>query len=90
MLDELCSLTDHVVVCRTLSADVVLTCLQIHMRQFHGTRYAAINPAMVSAEELEMSSNQDSEDYQWAGIHSSGLSEQVSQDAGRFSVEFNS
>uniref|UniRef100_A0A3Q0RK68 Maspardin n=1 Tax=Amphilophus citrinellus TaxID=61819 RepID=A0A3Q0RK68_AMPCI len=49
--------------------DVAVTIIDIHMRQFHGTRYAAINPAMVSAEELEvhkshLSSNQDSEDYQ--------------------------
>ena len=36
----------------TLSVLVLL--FQIHLRQFHGTRYAAINPAMVSAEELEV------------------------------------
>lgn len=46
---------------------------QIHLRQFHGTRYAAIDPSMVSAEELEvqgshLSSNQDSED-QWGDVH---------------------
>lgn len=35
------------------SAEVNLY-IQIHLRQFHGTRYAAINPAMVSAEELEV------------------------------------
>lgn len=33
---------------------VLFVSLQIHLRQFHGTRYAAINPAMVSAEELEV------------------------------------
>lgn len=27
---------------------------QIHLLQFHGTRYAAIDPSMVSAEELEV------------------------------------
>lgn len=42
--------------------------VQIHLRQFHGTRYAAISPDMVSTEELEvqeshLSSNQ--EDDQW-------------------------
>ncbi|KAG8575065.1 hypothetical protein GDO81_009430 [Engystomops pustulosus] len=35
------------------SAEVNLY-VQIHLRQFHGTRYAAIDPAMVSAEELEV------------------------------------
>uniref|UniRef100_A0A3B3YQP6 Maspardin n=1 Tax=Poecilia mexicana TaxID=48701 RepID=A0A3B3YQP6_9TELE len=50
------------------SAEVNLY-IQIHLRQFHGTRYAAIDPAMVSAEELEvqrshLSYNQDSEDNQ--------------------------
>ncbi|XP_069378580.1 maspardin isoform X2 [Paralichthys olivaceus] len=50
------------------SAEVNLY-IQIHLRQFHGTRYAAINHDMVSAEELEvqkshLSSNQDSEDVQ--------------------------
>ncbi|XP_077567823.1 maspardin isoform X1 [Stigmatopora nigra] len=35
------------------SADVNLY-IQIHLQQFHGTRHAAINPAMVSAEELEV------------------------------------
>ncbi|XP_072134456.1 maspardin isoform X1 [Mobula birostris] len=35
------------------SAEVNLY-IQIHLRQFHGTRYAAIDPAMVSAEELEV------------------------------------
>ncbi|XP_057708794.1 maspardin isoform X3 [Corythoichthys intestinalis] len=35
------------------SADVNLY-IQIHLRQFHGTRHAAIDPAMVSAEELEV------------------------------------
>lgn len=45
---------------------------QIHLRQFHGTRYAAINPAMVSAEELEvqeshLSKNPDSDEEQWDG-----------------------
>ncbi|CAG5850747.1 unnamed protein product [Menidia menidia] len=50
------------------SAEVNLY-IQIHLRQFHGTRYAAINPAMVSAEELEvqeshLSCNQDSDDSQ--------------------------
>lgn len=59
MLDELCSLIVSSCVVR---CQLMLFYLQIHMRQFHGTRYAAINPAMVSAEELEMSSNQDSED----------------------------
>lgn len=28
--------------------------LQIHLLQFHGTKYSAIDPAMVSAEELEV------------------------------------
>lgn len=28
--------------------------LQIHLLQFRGTRYAAIDPSMVSAEELEV------------------------------------
>ncbi|XP_035019681.1 maspardin isoform X2 [Hippoglossus stenolepis] len=50
------------------SAEVNLY-IQIHLRQFHGTRYAAISPEMVSAEELEvqeshLSSIQDSEDVQ--------------------------
>nr|XP_046272651.1 maspardin isoform X3 [Scatophagus argus] len=50
------------------SAEVNLY-IQIHLRQFHGTRYAAISPAMVSAEELEvqnsyLNSNQDSDDNQ--------------------------
>ncbi|CAH2274407.1 maspardin isoform X1 [Pelobates cultripes] len=35
------------------SAEVNLY-VQIHLRQFHGTRYAAIDPSMVSAEELEV------------------------------------
>nr|XP_029501076.1 maspardin-like [Oncorhynchus nerka] len=35
------------------SAEVNLY-IQIHLRQFHGTRYAAINSDMVSAEELEV------------------------------------
>ncbi|XP_067827764.1 maspardin isoform X2 [Heptranchias perlo] len=35
------------------SAEVNLY-IQIHLRQFHGTRYAAIDPTMVSAEELEV------------------------------------
>uniref|UniRef100_UPI003AAD9CC2 maspardin isoform X2 n=1 Tax=Centroberyx gerrardi TaxID=166262 RepID=UPI003AAD9CC2 len=50
------------------SAEVNLY-IQIHLRQFHGTRYAAINPAMVSAEELEvqkshLSDDKDTEDDQ--------------------------
>ncbi|XP_039984343.1 maspardin isoform X2 [Xiphias gladius] len=45
------------------SAEVNLY-IQIHLRQFHGTRYAAISPDMVSTEELEvqeshLSSNQE-------------------------------
>jgi maspardin len=32
------------------------------LRQFHGTRYAAINPSMVSAEELEVQKTQLTED----------------------------
>ncbi len=48
---------------------LLVVCVQIHLRQFHGTRYAAISPAMVSAEELEvqeshLNSNQDSDDDQ--------------------------
>ncbi|XP_062417663.1 maspardin isoform X3 [Pungitius pungitius] len=39
------------------SAEVNLY-IQIHLRQFHGTRYAAISPAMVSAEELEVKESQ--------------------------------
>uniref|UniRef100_A0A670JBA9 SPG21 abhydrolase domain containing, maspardin n=1 Tax=Podarcis muralis TaxID=64176 RepID=A0A670JBA9_PODMU len=35
------------------SAEVNLY-VQIHLLQFHGTRYAAIDPSMVSAEELEV------------------------------------
>ncbi|XP_074956817.1 maspardin isoform X1 [Phalacrocorax aristotelis] len=35
------------------SAEVNLY-IQIHLLQFHGTRYAAIDPSMVSAEELEV------------------------------------
>ncbi|XP_051561757.1 maspardin [Myxocyprinus asiaticus] len=35
------------------SAEVNLY-IQIHLRQFHGTRYTAISPEMVSAEELEV------------------------------------
>lgn len=27
---------------------------QIHLRQFHGTRYSAISPDMMSSEELEV------------------------------------
>ncbi|MGH0128215.1 UNVERIFIED_CONTAM: hypothetical protein FKN15_044927 [Acipenser sinensis] len=34
--------------------DIAVTIMDIHLRQFHGTRYAAIDPAMVSAEELEV------------------------------------
>lgn len=47
------------------SAEVNLY-VQIHLRQFHGTRYAAIDPAMVSAEELEVQkgSLQPSEELQ--------------------------
>lgn len=33
---------------------VVFHVRQIHLLQFHGTRYAAIDPSMVSAEELEV------------------------------------
>lgn len=52
---------------------LVSTTFQIHLRQFHGTRYAAIDSAMVSAEELEvqrshLSYNQDPEDNQWAEV----------------------
>ncbi|XP_040198242.1 maspardin [Rana temporaria] len=35
------------------SAEVNLY-VQIHLRQFHGTRYAAIDPSMISAEELDV------------------------------------
>uniref|UniRef100_A0A8C1GFV3 SPG21 abhydrolase domain containing, maspardin n=1 Tax=Cyprinus carpio TaxID=7962 RepID=A0A8C1GFV3_CYPCA len=47
------------------SAEVNLY-IQIHLRQFHGTRYAAISPELVSAEELEvqrtnLSSNSESD-----------------------------
>lgn len=35
------------------SAEVNLY-VQIHLLQFHGTKYAAIDPSMVSAEELEV------------------------------------
>uniref|UniRef100_A0A3Q1GL79 SPG21 abhydrolase domain containing, maspardin n=1 Tax=Acanthochromis polyacanthus TaxID=80966 RepID=A0A3Q1GL79_9TELE len=54
------------------SAEVNLY-VQIHLRQFHGTRYAAISPAMVSTEELQVQdnhlrSNQDSEGNQGDGI----------------------
>ncbi|TNN65375.1 Maspardin [Liparis tanakae] len=50
------------------SAEVNLY-IQIHLRQFHGTRFAAISPSMVSAEELEvqesqLSGNQHSDDDQ--------------------------
>ncbi|XP_068169985.1 maspardin isoform X1 [Antennarius striatus] len=50
------------------SAEVNLY-IQIHLRQFHGTRYAAISPSMVSAEELEVqeghvTSDQDCDDNQ--------------------------
>lgn len=50
--------------------NIVLLFPQIHLRQFHGTRYAAISPDMVNAEELEeqdsdMRSNQDFDDNQW-------------------------
>lgn len=38
---------------------------QIHLRQFHGTRFAAISPDMINAEELEVhASRQDSDDDQ--------------------------
>ncbi|TRY83706.1 hypothetical protein DNTS_018512 [Danionella cerebrum] len=43
------------------SAEVNLY-IQIHLRQFHGTRYAAISPEMVSAEELEVQRTQLSND----------------------------
>jgi len=33
---------------------VIFYIQQIHLLQFHGTRYAAIDPSMVSAEELEV------------------------------------
>ncbi|KAK5916076.1 hypothetical protein CesoFtcFv8_001610 [Champsocephalus esox] len=39
------------------SAEVNLY-IQIHLRQFHGTRYAAISPSMVSAEELQVQESQ--------------------------------
>ncbi|KAI1235232.1 Maspardin, partial [Lamprotornis superbus] len=51
------------------SAEVNLY-IQIHLLQFHGTRYAAIDPSMVSAEELEVqkislhtSNEQDEHDH---------------------------
>ncbi|KAG8145183.1 hypothetical protein E2320_013547 [Naja naja] len=34
--------------------DVPVTIMDIHLLQFHGTRYAAIDPSMISAEELEV------------------------------------
>ncbi|XP_010285812.1 PREDICTED: maspardin isoform X3 [Phaethon lepturus] len=34
--------------------DIPVTIMDIHLLQFHGTRYAAIDPSMVSAEELEV------------------------------------
>uniref|UniRef100_A0A6I8RMX5 Maspardin n=1 Tax=Xenopus tropicalis TaxID=8364 RepID=A0A6I8RMX5_XENTR len=34
--------------------DTAVTIMDIHLRQFHGTRYAAIDPAMINAEELEV------------------------------------
>ncbi|EMP41672.1 Maspardin [Chelonia mydas] len=37
--------------CRSAEVNVYI---QIHLLQFHGTRYAAIDPSMVSAEELEV------------------------------------
>ncbi|KAM9317645.1 maspardin isoform 2-T2 [Pholidichthys leucotaenia] len=43
------------------SAEVNLY-IQIHLRQFHGTRYAAISPSMVSVEELEVQQSQQSTD----------------------------
>ena len=33
---------------------VIFYIQQIHLLQFHGTRYGAIDPSMVSAEELEV------------------------------------
>lgn len=51
--------------------------LQIHLRQFHGTRYAAISPSMVSAEELQVheshlsnkhNSADDDDDNQWDSV----------------------
>uniref|UniRef100_A0A8C3VXI4 Maspardin n=1 Tax=Catagonus wagneri TaxID=51154 RepID=A0A8C3VXI4_9CETA len=34
--------------------DIPVTIMDIHLLQFHGTKYAAIDPSMVSAEELEV------------------------------------
>ncbi|XP_069481187.1 maspardin isoform X2 [Ambystoma mexicanum] len=50
--------------CRSAEVNIYV---QIHLRQFHGTRYAAIDPAMVNAEELEvqkgnLTSNQDDQE----------------------------
>uniref|UniRef100_A0A098LXE7 Maspardin n=1 Tax=Hypsiglena sp. JMG-2014 TaxID=1550645 RepID=A0A098LXE7_9SAUR len=50
------------------SAEVNLY-IQIHLLQFHGTRYAAIDPSMISAEELEV---------QRANLQSSNEQEQPS------------
>lgn len=47
-------------------SNTIFVYIQIHLRQFHGTRYAAISPAMLRAEELEVQkSNQDLDDKQW-------------------------
>ncbi|KAJ8343935.1 hypothetical protein SKAU_G00312640 [Synaphobranchus kaupii] len=43
------------------SAEVNLH-IQIHLRQFHGTRYAAIDPAMLNAEELDVQNSRCSGD----------------------------
>lgn len=64
------TLTQNRVVTFNKLVIIVFHVIQIHLRQFHGTRYAAISPDMVNAEELDvqashLSSTQDSDEDQW-------------------------
>uniref|UniRef100_A0A8C4TQH6 Maspardin n=1 Tax=Falco tinnunculus TaxID=100819 RepID=A0A8C4TQH6_FALTI len=52
ILKECFSFTKTLCFCTCFS--VIFHVQQIHLLQFHGTRYAAIDPSMVSAEELEV------------------------------------
>lgn len=53
--------------CASILVSALFCVQQIHLLQFHGTRYAAIDPSMVSAEELEV---------QKISLHSSSEQEQ--------------
>lgn len=51
---KLCRRNDPLLPKPHASTPVVFHVQQIHLLQFHGTRYAAIDPSMVSAEEVEV------------------------------------